>query len=44
MNQQFVNRKVELKFLEDKHACDEAHFIVIYGKQRIRNFINIEFA
>ncbi|MCS7364874.1 MAG: ATP-binding protein [archaeon GB-1867-035] len=35
MNQQFVDREVELNFLEERYASDEAQFIVIYGKRRI---------
>lgn len=35
MIQLFVNRKVELEFLERKYSEDASNFIVIYGKRRV---------
>ena len=35
MIQQFVNREVELKFLEKKYSEDTAQMIIIYGRRRI---------
>lgn len=35
MVQLFVNRRVELEFLERKYSEDSSNFIVIYGKRRV---------
>jgi len=35
MIQQFVNRKLELKFLEKKFSEDSAQLIILYGRRRV---------
>ena len=35
MEGKFVNRREELKILEEEYAKEKASFIVIYGRRRI---------
>ncbi len=35
MVQQFIGRTIEIDFLEQKYASDQAEFIVLYGRRRI---------
>ncbi len=35
MEEKFVNRREELKILEEEYAREKASFIVIYGRRRV---------